>query len=160
LSRNRSDCKLALEAIRKACQTFQIESVIAFGKKPVDSPIGLPVKNVGMLSAIEMAALLMESRIGYLDYFDGYLAKSGIFAAYCAHGLVPLLLRNNHSEADGLEPGKHFWTATALPSETGVVAQRSVADHVRKWYGRHSVTWTARTFADKLKSNVNLLVEA
>ena len=156
LSRSPNDRDLAIKAIRQACNKLGIERLIAFGSKTLDpASMDFPVKNVGMLTMEDSARLLSESRVGYLDYFDGYLGKSTIFASYCAYALVPLMLRKNGSDADGLKMGSHFWAASTLPEEIGVEAQQRIAEQAREWYDGHSVKETSRIFAAKLKPVAN-----
>jgi hypothetical protein len=154
LSRSPKDGAVAARAIQEACRRLGIERVVAFGTKAVEpGRVGVSVENTGMLSVAAAGKLLSESRAGYLDYFDGYLGKSGIFAAYSAHGLAPLLLRKNHSEPDGLLTGRHFWAVGELPEDAGLAAQQQIANQACAWYGRHSVRETASIFAPMLKAN-------
>ena len=111
---------------------------------------GLEVESIGMAAPEAASRLLAESRAGFLDYFDGYLGKSGIFAAYSAHALLPLLLFENHSEADGLEINRHFWAAAALPEETGAIAQQEVAAQARRWYDLHGAAAATQAYAAAL----------
>jgi hypothetical protein len=126
-----------------------IERVVLLGRGDAAgwSASGLIVEAAGVIAREDASRLLAESRVGCLDYYDGYLGKSGVFAAYSAHALVPLLLRNNHSEADGLEINRQFWAADALPHESGTAAQQKVADQARRWYDAHALATAAQTYA-------------
>jgi hypothetical protein len=151
LSRSPNDRDLAARAIHQACKGLGIKRLITFGSKALDpAHMGIPVENLGFLTNQDAGKLLSESRAGYLDYFDGYLAKSGIFAAYCAHGLLPLVLHENRSAADGLKMGTHFWVAKEMPGDTGLVAQQCVRDQASQWYGCHSVAETAQLVLSRL----------
>jgi len=138
-------------AVCRACSILGVERLISFGPGRIDSALyALPVESMGMLSKDDASELLKVSRVGYLDYFDGYLAKSGIFAAYCAHGLVPLLLHKNRSDADGLTMATHYWVTEQMPAETGLAAQQRTAEKACQWYGDHSLAETARIVASRL----------
>jgi len=143
----------AKEAIQTACNRLGIKRIVTFGSKRV-APLGgeITVENLGIISAPKISALLLDSRAGYLDYFDGYLAKSGIFAAFCSHGLAPLLLHRNHSESDGLRRGQNFWALTELPENVGAEAQQKLASQAFEWYNCHSVITTAACFATRLEA--------
>jgi len=162
-SRLTKDRKFAEKLIIRACASLGISDVIGFGKTVVNFVSqDIRVENLGVVSPTDASNLLMDSRVGYLDYFDGYLAKSGIFAAYCSHGLVPLLLHNNNSKSDGLESGGHFLAVDDLPEFMGISQQQQIATNAHKWYEPHSVKQTAHFVATELlksKSNVDLPVE-
>jgi len=130
-----------------------IERVVVLGHGDGSdwSTTGLHVEMVGTVGCEVASRLLAESRVGCLDYFDGCLGKSGIFAAYSAHALLPLLFFKNCSEADGLETNRHFWVAEALPKETGPRDQQEVANEARRWYGTHTIAVTAKAYAKVLK---------
>jgi hypothetical protein len=146
--------KYAADLVRNACGKMGIERVVLVGRgdPAAWSVAGLSVEAAGVVARDDAGRLLAESRAGCLDYFDGYLGKSGIFAAYSAHAIVPLLLSNNHSEADGLQINRHFWAAAALPNETGLKAQQEIASQAHLWYGGHAVAAVAQTYAAALKA--------
>ncbi len=131
--------KLALDLVRRACERLGIRRLVLLGRGDTAQWLGtgLPVESVGVAAPNVASRVLADSRAGCLDYFDGYLGKSGIFAAYSAHALLPLLLFENHSEADGLEINRHFSAAAVLPDETGAIAQQEVAAQARRWYDSH-----------------------
>jgi hypothetical protein len=79
---------------------------------------------------------LSQSRAGFLDYFDGYLGKSSVFAAFASHRLVPLLLAPNSSEADGLVSQRHFLFAP-VRDELRLDTQQQIADAALEWYTPH-----------------------
>jgi len=139
----------AVRLVRRACEKMGIERLVLLGLGDVSewSATGLEVASAGVASADVASRLLSQSRAGCLEYFDGYLGKSGIFAAYCAHALVPLLVSNNHSEVDDLEVNRNFWAAECLPESAGIESQQRIASQARQWYDAHSVAATARTYA-------------
>src|SRR5207249_4253272 len=87
----------ALDQLRSALKNLGVQKLVTVGfvDLPLDG-LGLPVQRHHSLSHQAASAILSASRIGVLDYFDGYLGKSGIFAAYCSHGVMPLLFVGNH----------------------------------------------------------------
>jgi hypothetical protein len=64
-----------------------------------------------------VSRLLLDSFAGFLAYPSAFLGKSTIFAAYCAHGLLPV------------QPGEK--------AEPGVAQERATS--AREWYLRHSL---------------------
>ena len=132
------------------CREHGIKTLVTFGSHRLDSgDVGLPVQNRGHLSGQEISDLLLNCRAAYLDYFDAHLAKSGIFAAYCAHGLLPVLRTDNRSEEDGLRSGvhyRHLGEAAALnPSR-----QSAIAAAAGEWYQGHAIGPTSALFASML----------
>ena len=62
----------------------------------------------GRLGDEAIRRLMQDALFGLLAYPVEYVAKSSVFAAYCAHGICPLLISNNYAQADGLEAGRHY----------------------------------------------------
>ena len=144
-----------LEALIRTCETLKLEKIVDVGP-PLDvkSRLPLPFIQLGKQSALDLSTLLSNSQVGFLTYFDGYLAKSGIFAAYCAHGMLPVLPRRNSSDLDGIRNGCEYVVAGDIlhgPLETG----QNIADNAHKWYQRHSVAETAATLAAILKNSTS-----
>ena len=107
----------------------------------------LPFTQLGKQSVVDVSALLLNSRAGFLTYFDGYLAKSGIFAAYCAHGMLPVLSRRNASELDGVRAGNEYIAAIDIPDGALETNAQNIADGAHAWYEDHSIARTAATLA-------------
>lgn len=134
--------------LRQICERLQIEQILDIG-----SPTGLelstinavPIVALGRQSPEEISEILSTSIAGFLHYYSGRLAKSTIFAAYCAHGLLPICHRP-HPDIDGLRAGQQYWTL-----DLGVFnsnALQDVADNAYAWYQTHQLSTQAKTFAD------------
>lgn len=102
--------------------------------------------------------LLRQSSFGWLDYFGagkswpGMVLKSGVFAALCAHGVVPIL---SHCEepisiqGDAL-PGPYCMTsgATNFPGQEKL---RETQQAIYAWYHAHADSrQTGRVYAEAL----------
>ena len=57
----------------------------------------------GKLSAEEVSRALSGAAYGALSYPTDYVSKSGVFAAYSAHGMCPILLWQDYRPHDGLD---------------------------------------------------------
>jgi hypothetical protein len=82
------------------CQLLGIEEIWDVGPSTsltLSTVNGVPVVQLGQRSAAEISGFLLNSLAGFFDYNPDYLAKSGIFAAYCAHGLLPVSARCSKS---------------------------------------------------------------
>ena len=91
----------------------------------------------GFISTEMASQLFRESRYGLIDYYPGYLAKSSIFAALAAHGVTCFLPRENPSEADGIERGRHY----LLPHDDFVGS--GSGQELWNWYQGHNATASA-----------------
>jgi hypothetical protein len=124
-----------------------------------DSVPAVSFRHHPQVDAETASSLLASCAFGWLDYFGGGQAwpgmifKSGSFAAFCAHGIVPIL---SHAEpelslgADSF-PGPYYITpaVTKLPGpETLIQTQQAV----RAWYDRNAFSArTAAVYAEALK---------
>jgi hypothetical protein len=92
-------------------------------------------KQHGKLAAGQVAELLGAASFGLLAYPSVDLAKSGVFAAYCAHGAAPALLTAPYLAADGLRPGTHYLTGfrDAAPG----AACATIGESAWSWYQGH-----------------------
>ncbi|MGD0261635.1 MAG: glycosyltransferase family 1 protein [Verrucomicrobiota bacterium] len=140
------------ERLRRACAALGVERVAAFGvPSRLAAELGLPFNQLGRLPADGARVLLSQSRYGFLDYFDGYLGKSGIFAAYCAVGLLPVFASPNASEADGLRANQHYWVTEETSTSIPLARQQEIAQRAFAWYASHNVQRTATAFANLIK---------
>ena len=112
-----------------------------------DDKLGdIPVVARGMLPAAMVSAILSESRLGILPYPNrSVLGKSGIMAAYAAHGVVPVAMEVSHEDADGLNAGLHYMTASAPVASSSALEsmQRKLLD----WYRGHALEVQAQHYA-------------
>lgn len=137
--------------LERTCQLLEIEEILDIGTSTnltLSTVNKLPVVELGHRSASEISHALLNSLVGFFDYNPEYLAKSGIFAAYCAHGVLPVSDRSSALSVDGLEAGKHYW----VPEEqsTGLnelVELQAIANNAYTWYQNHNLDVQCKTFA-------------
>lgn len=97
----------------------------------------------GVLSAAELSRLLLESRAGCSVHRAAFLAKSTAFAAYCAHGVIPVCLDSRTDVAvPCFAPGAEIGSGEAPLQRT--------AEAARDWYQGHSVRVHARLYQELL----------
>ncbi len=128
------------------CARLRINELHDVGA-PLSSPpawAGLRTICHGLLPAAELSRLLMTVRLGVIHNDGSPLAKSGVMAAYAAHGVVPLC-EGGHLAADGLVPGYSMLDATTTPTsstcEVGVRAHDWYRGHGRAPLTRAVITW-------------------
>ncbi|MDA8379097.1 MAG: hypothetical protein M0Z50_19070 [Planctomycetia bacterium] len=124
-------------AKRQSVEIHDIGSTV-MDKQVVDTLKANGVMQHGRLKASEISDLMRESLFGLVAYPVNYVAKSTVFAAYCAHGLCPVILSKGFAPSDELVAGQHY-----LPGvPTGIVdtdkAQR-IGENAWEWYQPHGV---------------------
>ena len=92
----------------------------------------------GRQSTDALRELLLDSRFGLLDYPARFLCKSGVFAAYAAHGCVALNTCAQDAAADGLQAGSHYLSLRAADGRTAGECA-AIAHRVHAWYRGHSL---------------------
>lgn len=90
----------------------------------------------GKLSAQAVSQALSGARYGALSYPLDYASKSGVLAAYSAHGLCPILLWNDYRPHDGLVANLNYLPGFAALEN---VDAGTVGRQARQWYEPHCV---------------------
>lgn len=133
------------------CRILTIEELWDLGTATglaLSEIIDLPVVETGRLEANQLSHIFANSWAGLCNYNPDYLAKSTIFAAYCAHGLLPINIRGTNQVVDGIEAGKHYWVAQPHTQIVPTTAQlQGIAFAAHAWYHHHDLSSQARVFA-------------
>jgi hypothetical protein len=131
------------------CKALGIERIITIGSPvgtaPKSTPV--PIEERGFLKADQVAEVIRSSRVGMMNYFPGYLGKSGVYAAYSALGAVPLLPQINPSILDGCIDGKTYLSANQITKRPANELLQQVASNAREWYETHNLSKTAEVYA-------------
>lgn len=140
----------ALQPHLEAAQISRVHFVGGGSNLELPAEFPLPVTHHGHLPSLEIASLLQKTRLGYLDYYPGYLGKSGIFAAYTAHGVPVILKKDAASTEDGLQKGTHYTLLddNAIPLAT----LNALSTHSLAWYAPHSLRATTSVYATALQT--------
>ncbi len=142
----------SLPELERTCQLLGIQEIWDIGSSTglaLSTVNGVPVVELRQQSAAEISAILSNSVAGFFNYNPEYLAKSTVFAAYCAHGLLAV---SSHSSVpvDGLEPGKHYWVPDGQTKSLELIELQAIADQAHAWYQTHKLLVQAKTFATLL----------
>lgn len=145
----------SLPALERICRELEIEEVLDIGRPTgldISEIKGIPVIAMGERSSPEINTLLLNSVAGFLDYPAIVLAKSSIFAAYCAHSLIPIVVGTAYDalQVDGLEAGKHYWLAEHQAEPMNLATAQAIANNAHTWYQTHNLSVHAKTFATQL----------
>lgn len=145
--------------ILRLCRRLGLRHVLDLGPAPAAPPpaaADVAWTALGVLPAPVLSAQLTRSSYGLMPTYPAEaLAKSSVFAAYAAHGVVPLLERDDRHTADGLQHAVHYRSmASVLESsiETRPDDERTV-DALRAWYATHSRDVHAQRFAALLRND-------
>jgi hypothetical protein len=95
--------------------------------------------------------LMQDALFGLLAYPVEYVAKSSVFAAYCAHGICPLLISNNDAQADGLVAGSHY--LPGVPDAVDFSQAALIGQAAWGWYQPHGLNIHATTLLELMGAN-------
>ena len=138
LGGTRQNAYRELSALGTMLEQLGIQETLDIGPEfePPDELHGIPVRHMGVLAATEIARQFSRSTFGFLSYPHTRLAKSGVFAGYCAHGVIPLIARHFPGQLDGLEDGVHVLSPrTATGAQASALESCSIA--AWRWYSGH-----------------------
>ena len=144
-------------ALTAMARALSIEEIMDIGPRSRPVPLsveGIRVRTTGQLPREEVSKLLSGCRAGFLDYPSDVLAKSTIFAAYCAHGVVPVITQLRDAGLDELREGEHFLVArtqeaAAPPSQA---ALEDISKAASDWYRGHALFVQAAALSRLLAS--------
>jgi hypothetical protein len=125
------------------------ETIVAGRAKTVPAE----VTQMGIVSTEEAISLLTENMWGLVDYYPGYLGKSGIFAAHAAHGIAVFTARGLQGEDEGLRAGTHYLVDGMRETDL-----QPVVDRLHTWYMGHSQGVSAASFAGQMVEAEPVLV--
>jgi hypothetical protein len=110
------------DAIASALRAAGVEELLDIGPPPTSPPSfpGLRVIVRGFCPADVTSQALSDARVGLLAYPPAFLGKSGIFAAYLAHGVVPLQCLADAGAPPEGQPLLRVSPSGALPSDAAL----------------------------------------
>lgn len=148
----------SLPTLSRVCQELGIKNIIDIGP-PIQLPnaeaIDIPIIALGQQPAENISAVLQDSWAGFFNYPIDFLTRSGAFAAYCAHGVIPIGTSNYAwgKEQDELEAGEHYWLADITSTNLNISTAEAIAKKAYTWYQNHSLTMQTQYFAKFLTIN-------
>ncbi|OUC15277.1 MAG: hypothetical protein B0A82_07970 [Alkalinema sp. CACIAM 70d] len=146
--------------INEFCIRFGIQEIIDIGKPTgldLQSRLILPVTEVGHQSQEEVSKILQNAMVGWTFYDANLLSKSGIFAAYCAHGVVPVVTSPTQPDDNSeLTPHQEYLLVNSsdqiidsLPDQR----LQTISDRCRHWYHSHTLFQQAQVFSQILQND-------
>lgn len=118
-------------------------------------PIVRPeVRCLGPLSAAAVLEQLLRCRFGFFYSEPEQFSKSGVFAAYCASGVVPVIAQAGKPASPHSAPAVSTLFLTPEDVLAGIsldATAETVWRHSRQWHERYSVEVAARTIHSLLE---------
>jgi hypothetical protein len=140
--------------IERAVRKLGVEKIFDIGprsKAPPKELAGIEVIANGALPRTAVSELLQQARFGLLAYPFDVLGKSGVFAAYAAHGVIPLVFADRRIAFDGLQSHSHFLDGLTPESlTTDVVRLADMQRNLFAWYSSHSLPTQAMVISEML----------
>ena len=141
--------------IERIVSALGIEKIFDVGPRSLAMPrtlAGAPVISKGVLPQGAVSELLQRARFGFVAYPLDFIAKSGVFAAYAAHGVVPIVLSDKQGTFDGLQPARHFLDGLRLGTSAGADDLASIQRELFTWYTSHSLKVQAEFLANSIRA--------
>lgn len=132
-----------MRQMRRVCECLEVTDVICIGSKTQKSiALDVPCVQLGFLPSHAASEILRQSRFGAFYYPPRDVGKSGVFAAYAAHGLVSINFYLGYDrDCDAVE-GIHYLSADKCCSRTSQEHDR-ISQAVHSWYGDHNIYTTS-----------------
>ncbi|GAP95141.1 hypothetical protein [Leptolyngbya sp. NIES-2104] len=142
--------------LEQICHRLKIETIIDIGAAlsvELNQLGTISVQSLGVLPAEKISAILSDAIAGIVSYPTAFLAKSGIFAAYCSHGVLPIVISSDLNHQDRLEANHHYWWMLSPAPES----IQAIATSAHNWYLTHSLQVHAEKFAQCFEMNSVIL---
>jgi hypothetical protein len=132
---------------------MRIQRIFDVGPRRGKVPLTLaevPLTSRGILSRSDLSDLLRETKFGFIAYPLHCIGKSSVFAAYAAHGVVPIVLSDLPQCSEGLEADRHFIDGLRLKNCHQPHAITEIQARLRTWYAGHSLAAQARFLGERV----------
>lgn len=137
------------------CHRLGIDHICDLGQSTGLNLQNIKVKEMGILPARSISTLLEDSVVALLHYPPASeLAKSSIFAAYCAHGLATFTTTFSNLPLDGLVAGKHYYPISARYQDITYDNISNIAKNGIDWYRTHDLQYQAQIYKSILQDLV------
>lgn len=134
----------ALQAHEGLLRRIGVEAIVEVGPGAASTrgTATLQHHHFGRLDTDALGQLLLASQVGLLDYPSTVLGKSGVLAAYAAHGCAVLNTRPCGPNADGLVARRDYLAGQSLIT-TDSASLEAMSNRLRAWYVGHRLAQQA-----------------
>jgi hypothetical protein len=147
-----------LPSLLKVCERLKLDEIVDIGS-PAEIDLESPLKftELGAVNANEVSAAIGCATVGILDYPTAVLGKSTIFAAYAAHGVLPINFNNDkRPNDDGIKEGEDFLSA-AVTKRSDAGRFNQLTERVASWYSGHNIKTNAECLCSVLSQNPQMV---
>jgi len=142
-----------LSALGTMLHTLGIREIFDIGPEFDTPPLlgDIPITRKGVQPAGDLVEVFSHLTFGFVPHPPHCLAKSSIFASFCAQGTIPILAAAFSGEVDGLRDGVHLVSPRTLAG----VLQSGFEDCSRAawhWYRTHRLHMHAEFYAQWLQN--------
>lgn len=136
------------EKIEFICNQFNIYNILDIGPD-IQFCINherIKIKKMGVLPMGEIQTILADSFIGLIGNYDNKdFAKSGVFAAFAANGILIINLNKSFSSFDGLIVGQHYLDYDSNANDPSIICKLCY-----NWYLEHSLSEHVKMYTEIL----------
>ena len=137
-----------LRSLPKLLERLGVTEIVDIGRA-CECPVevgGVATRKLGVLENAELAKVISESKFGFVQHESIGLAKSGVFAAFCAYGAIPVIQHSFSGTKDGLRDGVELISpkTAGLAQESGLEKCSAAA---WAWYRKHRLQVHAPIYA-------------
>jgi hypothetical protein len=141
--------------LERTISILGIEQVIDIGPRSLSMPEnlgGAAFIRKGVLSSEQIFELLKRSKFGLMAYPLDVIGKSGVFAAYAANGVIPIVFseKNRRSSLDGIRAGEQCLDGLEISDPICSDTLETVQSQAFAWYSSHSCKVQAESFVKAL----------
>jgi hypothetical protein len=139
--------------IERIISALGIEKIFDVGPRLSAMPrtlAGAPVIPKGVLPQGAVSELLQRARFGFVAYPLDFIGKSTVFAAYAAHGVVPIVFSDKQGTFGGLQPARHFLDGLRVGTGGSAEDLASIQRELFSWYTSHSLKVQAEFLANSI----------
>ena len=134
----------ALQAHEGLLRHIGVEAIVEVGTGAASTrgTATLQRHHFGRLDTDALGQLLLASQVGLLDYPSTLLGKSGVLAAYAAHGCAVLNTRAGGPNSDGLVARRDYLAGRSLIT-TDSANLEAMSNRLCAWYAGHRLAQQA-----------------
>ncbi|MDS3859245.1 hypothetical protein RIF25_00350 [Thermosynechococcaceae cyanobacterium BACA0444] len=151
-SKRRLIYKNSVDKLNFVCNSLDITKIIDIGE-PISGInydiINIDVMCIGKQERNIICYYLTNSMAAFLSYPSNVLAKSTVFAAYCSHGIIPILETKYQKVKDDIAYGTHYLTPSS--SFENLHELQTISNQVFDWYQSHTLEKQTKIFSDIIK---------
>ena len=138
-----------LTSLAPTLDALGVKAILDIGP-PSDTPPdvnGIAVSCQGQLAAANLARVLSFCRFGFMAHPSFCMAKSSVFAGYCAQGVIPVLAESFRGEVDGLTDGIHVVSPSSVESAKSL-GWENCSRSAWNWYMEHRLRVHAKQYVN------------